>query len=72
MAQLGAVQVWSNALQDQAQAVKDYRKALALGSTAGLTELFKTAGANFAFDAKTLKTYTDLIESEIAGLSKIS
>lgn len=65
LAELGAVQVWGNALKDQSRAVKDYRAALALGATVSLPELFQTAGAKFAFDAKTLKTYIDLIEEQI-------
>ncbi|MDQ7030661.1 MAG: M3 family metallopeptidase [Ardenticatenia bacterium] len=31
LAQLGAVQIWGNALEDQAEAVRQYRAALALG-----------------------------------------
>ena len=33
LAQLGAMQVWRNALKDQRKAVADYRAALALGGT---------------------------------------
>ena len=54
LAQLGAMQVWRNALRDQAKAVANYRQALALGGTVTLPELFATAGAKFAFDAQTL------------------
>ena len=54
LAQLGAVQVWANALRDQAGAVAAYRRALALGDTASLPELFSAAGARFAFDAGAL------------------
>ena len=36
LAQLGAMQVWRNAISDQAQAVADYRKGLALGGTVPL------------------------------------
>lgn len=68
LAQLGAVQVWNNALQDQAGAVAAYRRALALGGTATLPELFATAGAKFAFDASTLQTAVDLMERTIAEL----
>jgi oligoendopeptidase F len=50
---------------DQKQAVTDYRKALALGSTVSLPELFKAAGANFAFDGDTLKKAVDLMEEVI-------
>ena len=65
LAQLGAVQVWANALDDQAAAVADYRKALALGGTRNLHELFGAAGAKFAFDEETLGKAVELIEKTI-------
>lgn len=65
LAQLGAVQVFANARKNQKQAVADYRKALALGSTVSLPELFKASGAKFAFDADTLKQGVDLMEEVI-------
>lgn len=65
LAQLGAIQVWANARRDQQKAVADYRKALALGATVPLPELFATAGATFAFDAQTLKEAVDLLEEVI-------
>jgi oligoendopeptidase F len=68
LAQLGAAQVWANALHDQKGAVADYRKALALGGTRSLPELFSAAGAKFAFDAETLKKSVDLIEQTIETL----
>src|SRR5215216_8203122 len=68
LAQLGAVQVWANARKDQKKAVADYRKALALGATVPLPELFATAGAKFAFDAKTLKQAVDLTEEVIGEM----
>jgi oligoendopeptidase F len=68
LAQLGAVQVWGNALKDQAGAVAAYRKALALGGTVTLPELFTAAGARFAFDAATLKKAVDLMERVIGEL----
>ncbi len=71
LAELGAVQVWANALKDQKQAVENYRKALALGSTVSLPELFEAAGAKFSFDAKTLKIYVDLLEEQIEKLEQV-
>jgi oligoendopeptidase F len=68
LAQLGAVQVWANARRDQKKAVADYRKALALGATVPLPELFAEAGAKFAFDAQTLKEAVDLIEKVIVEM----
>jgi oligoendopeptidase F len=69
LAQLGAFQVWANARKDQEKAVQDYRKALALGNTASLSDLFFTAGAKFSFDVDTLKQAVDLIESAVEELS---
>jgi oligoendopeptidase F len=68
LAQLGAVQVWANARQDQKKAVADYRKALSLGATVPLPELFAAAGAKFAFDAETLKQAVDLMEEAIGEM----
>ena len=68
LALLGAVQVFGNARKDQKKAVADYRKALSLGSTVSLPELFATAGAKFAFEAKTLKQAVDLMEEVIGEL----
>ncbi len=68
LAQMGAVQVWRNALKDQAGAVRRYREALALGGTRPLPELFAAAGAKFAFDAATLGELVALMEQTIADL----
>jgi oligoendopeptidase F len=68
LAQLGAVQLWRNARRDQAGAVTAYRRALALGGTVPLPQLFATAGARFAFDAETLGEAVALMESTINEL----
>ena len=69
LAQLGAYQVYANSLKNQAEAVANYRRALALGGTATLPQLFQAAGAKFAFDAATLRTAVDLIESQLAAMA---
>ena len=68
LAQLGAVQIFGNAIKDQKKAVADYRKALALGATVTLPQLFATAGAKFSFDSTILKTAVDLMEKVIGEL----
>jgi oligoendopeptidase F len=67
LAQLGACQVWANALRDQAAAVASYRQALAFGGTKSLPELYAAAGAKFAFDAGTLGNIIALIEEKLAA-----
>jgi oligoendopeptidase F len=70
LAQLGAVQIFGNALKDQAGAVAAYRKALSLGGTKALPQLFSTAGARFAFDTSILKAAVDLMEQVIGELEE--
>ena len=71
LAQLGAMQIWRNAIQDQAGAVAAYRRALALGGTAPLPALYAAAGVKFAFDAGTLGEMVRLAEGVIADLEKV-
>lgn len=68
LALLGAMQVWRNARQNQAEAVRAYRRALALGGTVGLKELYAAAGVKLAFDAETLQEVIELMESAIQEL----
>ena len=69
MAQLGAIQVWNNALNDQKKAVEMYRHALSKGGNATLPELFDAAGAKFSFDEEMLSNAVDLIDKQIRILS---
>lgn len=69
LAQLGAAQVWRNALADQAEAVRQYRYALSLGGTRPLSELYTAAGAKLAFDAATLGETVDLLESKLLEMA---
>lgn len=71
LAQLGAFQIWANAIENQDQAVADYRRMLSLGATATLPELFNAAGARFAFDESALQSAVDLAESTIAELENV-
>jgi len=69
MAQLGAIQVWGNALDDQSSAVKKYRSALSKGGNATLPELFETAGAKFAFDEDMLTYAVNLVDKKIKEMN---
>jgi oligoendopeptidase F len=68
LAQLGAVQIWRNALADAPAALEQYRGALALGNTRKLPDLFAAAGAKLAFDPVTLGEAVALIEQVIEEL----
>jgi oligoendopeptidase F len=71
LAQLGAAQVWRNALSNQAGAVARYRYALTLGGTVTLPELYKAAGVRLAFDAETFQEIVALMENTISQLEEV-
>jgi oligoendopeptidase F len=70
MAQVGALQIWRQALADQAAAVAAYRRALALGGTKSLPDLFDAAGIEFRFDTPMLAELMALIEEQLARLEE--
>ncbi|HTO72171.1 MAG TPA: M3 family metallopeptidase, partial [Gemmatimonadales bacterium] len=66
IAQLGALQVWRNSLENQVEAVRCYRAALALGATRPLPEIFAAAGAQFSFKPELMGPLVELVETELA------
>lgn len=71
MAQVGALQVWRNARRDQEAAVATYRRALQLGGTRSLPELFAAAGAEFRFDESMLSGLVAMVEDTVAELEQV-
>jgi oligoendopeptidase F len=71
LAQLGAFQVWRNSLKDAPGAVAAYRRALSLGGSATLPDLYRAAGARLAFDELALKEAVDLALQTIHELEQI-
>jgi oligoendopeptidase F len=69
IAQLGALQIWQRSLTDRAEAVADYKKALALGGSRPLPELFSAAGIRFDFGAELIGSLMATIRSELDKLS---
>jgi len=70
IAQLGALQVWRNALSDPASALAAYRDALSLGATRSLPELFEAAGARLVFDRDSMGELVALVEHQLAELEE--
>jgi oligoendopeptidase F len=68
IAQLGALQVWTNSRRDKAKALNDYKKSLTLGGSRPLPELFSAAGCKFQFDAATIKPLIQLAATELKKL----
>jgi oligoendopeptidase F len=69
IAQLGALQIWQRSLTDRQGAVADYKKALALGGSRPLPELFAAAGIRFDFRDELIASLMKTIRSELDKLS---
>lgn len=68
MAQLGAIAVWRNYKQNPKLALENYKKALALGYTKTIPEIYKTAGIQFDFSPAYVKELADFVKKEYEGL----
>ena len=68
IAQLGALQLWLKSRKDLAGTVANYRKALALGGSRPLPELFKAAKIKFDFGPKTVKPLVNAVQKELKEL----
>lgn len=55
IAQLGALMVWHRSRKHPKAALTDYKRALRLGGSVGLRELFRTAGGRFDFRTRTMR-----------------
>ena len=67
---IGALQVWRNYLSDPQGTIQQYRQALALGATRSLPELYRAAGATFAFDVPLLQEMVQLVTGKIEELGQ--
>lgn len=65
MAQLGAIAVWRNYRQDAAAGLAAYKRALALGYTAPIGEIYAAAGIRFDFSTDYLRTLADFVRDEM-------
>lgn len=65
IAQLGALQIWKNAKIDWRQALEKYKRALALGGSRALPELFATAGLEFDFSERTIAPLVEELVQEL-------
>ncbi len=68
IAQLGAQQVWLQAKRDEKAAVRNYQRALKLGGSRPLPELFDAAEARFDFGADIVRELMADVRKEIENL----
>ncbi len=67
IAQLGALQIWANARKEQARALRAYQRALALGGSRPLPELFAAAECRFDFSTAAMRPLMDLVRRELSA-----
>ena len=68
IAQLGAIGLWMQYKKNPEQALDNYMKALSLGGTKTLPELYKTAGLIFDFSPENIKTLMDFVSEEMENI----
>ncbi|MCA9285054.1 MAG: M3 family oligoendopeptidase [Phycisphaerales bacterium] len=68
IAQLGALQLWLQARQDLSSALDNYARAMTLGGSRPLPELFEAAGLRFDFGADTMRTLMSEVGEELERL----
>lgn len=68
MAQLGAIAVWRSYKQNPTQALANYLKALELGHTAGIREVYEAAGIRFDFSASYIEELMAFVWEEMEKL----
>ena len=68
IAQLGAIGLWMQYKKDPEQALDNYMKALSLGATKTLPDLYKTAGLAFDFSSENIKALMEFVNEEMGKL----
>ncbi|MEM0984134.1 MAG: M3 family oligoendopeptidase [Planctomycetota bacterium] len=69
IAQLGALQLWAQSVErGEAVALANYKKALSLGGSRPLPELFAAAEIEFDFSASMFARLRDLVEARLAEI----
>jgi oligoendopeptidase F len=68
MAQLGALSVWRNYLNNKKLAVDQYKHELSLGYTKPIGEIYEAAGVKFDFSADYIKDLMTFVSAELTKL----
>ena len=69
MAQLGAIAMWRSYKELGEEGLDNYMKALKLGYTKSIGEIYESAGIKFDFSAKYVKELANFIKEELEKLS---
>ncbi|WP_434611851.1 M3 family oligoendopeptidase [Bacillus paranthracis] len=71
IAQLGALQMYKQYKEDPKQALENYKKALSLGSSQSIKEVYEAAGIRFDFSNETIKELMAFVEKELELLEQL-
>jgi len=67
-AQLGAIAIWKNYVANPKETLQNYKKALALGYTKPINEIYETAGIPFNFSESYIKSLTTFVQEKLNNL----
>ncbi|RTL57334.1 MAG: M3 family oligoendopeptidase [Sphingobacteriales bacterium] len=65
IAQLGAIGMWKQFMENRKKALANYTNALSLGGTKTLVQLFETAGLKFDFSPAHIKTLMEFVHQQM-------
>jgi oligoendopeptidase F len=68
IAQLGALGVWKNSLENKSLAINQYKDALKVAYTKSIPEIYTIAGIKFNFTTKHIKNLADFVEQQLLEL----
>jgi oligoendopeptidase F len=64
IAQLGAIAIWKNYKENSSEAITAYKRALSLGYSKTLPELYMAANIKFDFSVKYIRSLMDFLQEE--------
>ena len=64
IAQLGALGIWLQSRHDMRRAIANYKKALILGGSKTLSQLFEAADLTFDFSKKTIEPLAEIVQEQ--------
>jgi oligoendopeptidase F len=68
IAQLGAIGLWKHFAENPSQSLENYMRALSLGGTKTLPELYKAAGIEFNFSPDYIKSLMEFVQGQMNAL----
>lgn len=68
IAQLGALGIWKNSLENKRQTIEQYKAALSLAYTRSIPEIYAAAGVRFDFTSDYLRSLATFIDEQLTDL----